>query len=54
MYSSQIYRIIHACSELLLLIINPRMALNYFAIQIFDARLEAKILKYDVNLGRQQ
>ena len=37
-----------------LLIINPRMAMNYYAIQIFHARLKVKIMKYDVNLGRQQ
>ena len=30
------------------------MAMNYYAIQIFHARLEVKVLKYDVNLGRQQ
>ena len=27
---------------------------NYYAIQIFHARLKVKILKYIVNLGRQQ
>ena len=28
------------------------MAMNYYAIQIFHARLKVKILKSDVNLGR--
>ena len=28
--------------------------MNYYAIQIFHARLKVKILTYDVNLGRQQ
>ena len=41
-------------SKLLLLIINPRMAMNYYAIHIFHARLKVKILKYDVNLERQK
>ena len=40
--------------QLLLHIINPCMAMNYYAIQIFHARLKVKILKYDVNLERQQ
>ena len=31
-------------SELLLLIINPRMAMNYYAIQIFHGRLKVKII----------
>ena len=30
------------------------MAMNYYAVQIFHARLRVKILKYDVNIGRQQ
>ena len=30
------------------------MAMNYYAIQKFHARLKVKILKYIVNLGRQQ
>ena len=30
------------------------MAMNYYAIQISNARLKVKIMKYDVNLGRQQ
>ena len=30
------------------------MAMNYYAIQMFHARLKVSILKYDVNLGRQQ
>ena len=30
------------------------MAMDYYAIQIFHARLKVKTMKYDVNLGRQQ
>ena len=30
------------------------MAMNHYAIQIFDARLKVRFLKYDVNLGSQQ
>ena len=30
------------------------MAMNYYAIQIWHARLKVKVIKYDVNLGRQQ
>ena len=30
------------------------MAMNYYTIQIFHARLKVNILKYDVNLGMQQ
>ena len=40
-------------SDLFLLIINPSMAMNYNAIQIFHARLKVKMLKYIVNLGKQ-
>ena len=43
----------NTCNELHLLI-NPRMAMNYYAIQIFHSKLKVKILKYDVNHGRQQ
>ena len=28
--------------------------MNYYAIQIWHARLKVKVIKYDVNLGRQQ
>ena len=51
MYSPQVYGI--KVSELFLLI-NPRMAMSYYAIQIFHARLKVKILKYIVNVGREQ
>ena len=30
------------------------MEMNYYAIQIFHARLKVKILTFDVNLGRQK
>ena len=40
--------------ELLLLIINPRMEMNYYVVPIFHARLKVKIMKYDVKHGRQQ
>ena len=51
MYSLQVYRI--KVSSFYSSSIHVWKC-NYYAIQIFYARLKVKILKYIVNLGRQQ